>query len=184
MIFGRPKSAPERIEKLVIQVQDGDKNAFGKIYDHFVEQIYRFIYFKVGEKETAEDLTQTVFLKALERIGSYRRDSQFASWLFAITRNSITDYFRGRKTKISLDKIAEPEVPDNTQALEVQEDVDQLLKIIRSLGEDEQEIIVLNCVEQYNISEIAQMTDKTENNLRVLKHRALKKIKEKINNGK
>ena len=82
-------------ENLVRQAIDGNQSAFTQLYDEHFDRIYRYIYFRVNSRAEAEDLTQEVFLKALEAIGSYKwRDVPFASWLFRIAHNQVIDHSR------------------------------------------------------------------------------------------
>ena len=82
-------------ENLVRQAIDGNQSAFTQLYDEHFDRIYRYIYFRVNSRAEAEDLTQEVFLKALQAIGSYKwRDVPFASWLFRIAHNQVIDHSR------------------------------------------------------------------------------------------
>jgi len=184
MFFSRGKQTSVSLDKLVASAQNGDAEAFGQIYDQYIERVYRFVYFKVGRKEVAEDLTQNIFMKALENLSKYRNEGSFNAWVFAISRNTVIDYYRTKRADISLDLVKEPPAADNTQSLEIKEEFEQVFKVLQDLSEAEQEVIILHSIEQYSFSEIAEITDRTEEYLRVLKHRALKKLKEELDYGK
>ena len=177
MIFGSRKTEREKIDELVEKSQNGDSKAFGELYEQFIDKIFRFVFFRVGRREVAEDLTQTVFLKALEHIKGFRKESQFSSWLFTIARNSIIDYYRSRKPVYSLGEFDELVAKDNTQDYESKEILVETLNAIRRLKEEEQEVIILHSVEEYSFEEIARITKKSPGALRILKHRALRKLK-------
>ncbi|HEX7456167.1 MAG TPA: RNA polymerase sigma factor [Candidatus Nanoarchaeia archaeon] len=184
MIFGHRKPSSASLNTLIASAQNGNTEAFGEIYDQYIERVYRFVYFKVGRKEIAEDLTQDIFMKALENLGKYRNEGSFDAWIFAISRNTVIDYYRTKKGEISLDLIREPHAVDNTQHLEIKEEFERVFKVLQDLSEAEQEVIILHSIEQYSFSEIAGITDRNEEYLRVLKHRALKKLKEELGYGK
>ena len=183
MWFGKKAPDSSSIADLVTAAQDGDLECFGEIYDQFVGQIFRYIYFKTGEKVVAEDLTQTVFLKALERIEQLKGNGSFVSWLYKIARNVIIDYYRGRHKTVSLDMVGEIADSGNGHSLEPKEKLEETLKALVTLNEEEQEVIVLHCVEEYSFEEIAKITKKSPGALRILKHRALGKLKKAVNYG-
>ena len=80
---------------LVARAKEGEAEAFGLLYDFYMPRIYRFVLFKVGRREEAEDLTQGVFLKAWEHVEAYEsRGYPFSSWLYRIARNTVTDHHR------------------------------------------------------------------------------------------
>lgn len=180
MIFGQEKADRKKIEALVEKSQNGDSKAFGQLYDQFVDKIYRFILFRVSNKEVAEDLTQTVFLKALENIGNFRKDSQFSSWLYTIARNNVIDHYRGKKPTTFVNDFDNIESRDNTQDFEAKEFLAETLSAMKRLNEEEQEVITLHSVEEYSFEEIARITDKSPGALRILKHRALKKLRSSL----
>lgn len=180
MVFGDGKREKEKINRLVEKSQNGDPKAFGELYERFIDKIFRFIFFRVGRKEVAEDLTQTVFLKALENIKSFRKESQFSSWLFAIARNSVIDHYRGKKPVFRLGEFDELLVKDNTNDYESKEQLAETLNAIGRLKEEEREVIILHSIEEYSFEEIARITKKSSGALRILKHRALKKLKSEL----
>ena len=184
MWFGKKAPDHSSLADLVTAAQDGDLECFGEIYDQFVGQIFRYIYFKTGERTIAEDLTQNVFLKAIERIDQLKGNGSFVSWLYAIARNVIIDYYRGKHKTVSLDLIGEIADSGNGHSLESKETLEETLKALGTLNEEEQEVIVLHCVEEYSFEEIAKITKKSPGSLRILKHRALGKLKTVVDYGK
>ena len=86
------------IERLVQQARDGDAGAFGQLFDHYGEPIYRYIASRVNRPSDAEDLTQVVFVKALEALPRYEsRGIPFGGWLFRLARNTVIDHVRTRR---------------------------------------------------------------------------------------
>ena len=81
--------------KIIKRAQRGDQEHFGRLYDHYTPQIYRFVFFKVGHQQEAEDLTHEIFLNAWKNIDNFTyRGHPFSSWLYQIARNRIIDYYR------------------------------------------------------------------------------------------
>ncbi len=185
--------AKRRQEKeLLSGVKNRDKEAFIKAYDLYVDQIFRFVYFKVGNKEEADDLTSIVFLKTW----NYIQDSSVEDFktlkflIYKIARTSIIDYYR--KTS-NLNKVAfvnkegEPiDIKDEKQNIARQAEINSDFGIIeqklKELKDEYREVIVLRFIDELNIKEIAVILDKPKNNVRVLVHRALKALRELTDN--
>src|SRR3990172_3766788 len=81
----------------VHQAKSGDADAFARLYDAYVERVYRYIFFRVADDQTAEDLTSLVFLRVWEHLSRYRLDGSFLAWLYTIARNAVIDHYRTRK---------------------------------------------------------------------------------------
>lgn len=172
-------------EKLLLYkiITKRDAESYGLLYDKYVEKIYRFIYFKVQNKEDAEDLTSEVFLKAWQYIISKTPSTieSLSGLLFSIARNAIIDLYRERAKKplVSIEIVSEvASEQKEKETLEYQEDISHMIGLIKKLKQDYQEVLLLKYVEDLKISEIAKVTGKSTMNVRVLLHRAMKKLKE------
>ncbi len=179
---------PEKdIDILVKRAADGDAAAFGELYDIHVDQIYRHIYYRVGNTNDAEDLTQQVFIRAWHAMKRYRKKSTpFVGWLFTISRNLVIDFYRSRKDKVSLDddyQIASRE-PALEQRAEIEMEHEEVLKNIARLPEEHRQVVVMRFIEDYSFGEIASVLNKTEGAIRVTLHRALKKMRDFMEEGK
>jgi len=87
------------IEALVTRAKKGDADAFGEVYDYYVDQIHRYIFFRVPQGE-AEDMVETVFMKAWEKLYQYKPKTHgFGAWLFRIAHNAVVDMYRVKKDK-------------------------------------------------------------------------------------
>ncbi|HTL39819.1 MAG TPA: sigma-70 family RNA polymerase sigma factor, partial [Methylomirabilota bacterium] len=86
----------EELKKNLKLAQNGNSSAFAEIYDYFSEKIYRFIYFRVGHKEVAEDILADTFVKAWQKINQINSPLALSAWLYQIARNNIIDYYRVR----------------------------------------------------------------------------------------
>jgi DNA-directed RNA polymerase specialized sigma24 family protein len=82
---------------LVARAKDGDGEAFGQLFDHYVGEVYAFVAVRLVDRQTAEDVTQTIFVRALQSLASCRDDAAFPGWLFAIARNIVTDTYRSNR---------------------------------------------------------------------------------------
>jgi len=172
----------QKMQALVEKVQKGDKNAFGEIYELLLDRVYRFIYFRTGNKEDAEDLTETVFIKIWKSIPSYKNKGlPFEAWVFRIARNIVIDHYRTKKPKITLDENLKDSLPDNKETPEDLLHNEMLKKIIlnkmRLLPEAYKEIIILKFIEDKENSEISDILEKPIDQVRVLQSRALKALK-------
>src|ERR1700692_3548847 len=101
------------IDGLVLRAKAGDAEAFGQLFDHYHQPVYRFIAFRVTRPSDAEDLTQTVFVKALEALPRYEaRGIPFGGWLFRLARNTVIDHVRTRHEHADLEVVAEQSSTD------------------------------------------------------------------------
>jgi len=172
----------DAVAQLLDKAKKGEEAALGEIYNLYFKKIYRFIFFRVGHKEIAEDLAEEVFLKAFTKIASITNENSFEGWLYQVARNLVIDYYRQKKQVIALDEVEntleyETNVIDIVN-LEGQQKI--LLKLIRELAPEQQMVIRLKFFEDLENGEIAQLMDKNEGAIRVIQHRAINKIKELI----
>jgi len=156
----------------------GDHEAFGKLYEDYVERIFNYVYYRTGNQHDAEDLTARVFFRAMRRIPQYQeRGLPVSAWLYRIAHNLVANWHRdrGRRPEISLDDgftaIPHSEHPEIT-LLQLEEQ-DHLLRIIRDLPPERQQLIILKFVEHMSNSEIGQIMGKTEGAVKSLYHRTL-----------
>src|SRR3989344_2286637 len=97
----------EQLKHNLQQAQNGDSLAFAEVYDHFSGRIYKFIYFRVGHKEVAEDILSDTFVKAWQKINQINSPAALSGWLYQIAKNNIIDYYRIKKETIALDDVSE-----------------------------------------------------------------------------
>lgn len=168
-------------ESLVDRAANGDAEAFGRLYDIYADRIYRHIYYRTGNMEDAKDLMQEVFTRAWQALPKYKKTkTPFLGWLFTISHNRVIDYYRTKKdytylnTEITMadhekspEKLAEAEMMQQ-----------QVRKAILQLPGDQQEVIIMSFIEGFEYHEIAKALNKSEGNIRVIVHRALKKMRE------
>lgn len=160
-----------------------DKQAFVEAYDLYVDQIFRFIYFKVGNKEEAEDLVSMVFLKCWNYIyeghlGDYQT---LKALLYKIARNTVIDHYRksSKRQDLALEEVSESvavidekQNPENEAAVNI--DFQKLMEEkLPQLKDEYREVIVLRFINELSIAEISKVLGKTSGNVRVMIHRAL-----------
>lgn len=158
-----------------------DSDAFGELYDLFVERVYRYLYFRTGSHPEAEDLTEQVFLKAWEAIGRYRWQGRpFLAWLYRLAHNAHIDYVRSQKPTTSLNNDDHPvELPSSAAAVELSRalDADLLARALGELTPDQQQVIVMKFLEGLDNEQIAQNLAKREGAIRALQMRALMSLR-------
>lgn len=175
----------KNIQLLVSQAQAGDTEAYGEIYDLLVDRIYRFIYFKTGKSEEAEDLTEQTFLKAYESLNNFKNQGlPFEAWIFRIARNLVIDHYRSKKRFIDLEEIEE--LAGNNLPLDewvgIKITYQAVLEVIKKLPAAYQEIIILKFIEEKENEEISIYLNKPVDQIRVLQSRALKALRRLLSN--
>ena len=170
----------EELKRILQKAQNGDSEAFGLIYEHFSEKIYRFIYFRVSHKEVAEDILSDTFVKAWQKINQINTPQALSGWLYQIAKNNIIDYYRIKKDLVPLadvEETLEDQVsPVDIINLNLQQK--KILEVLSQLPEDQREVIKYRFFEDLTSEEIAYVLGKTEGAIRVLQHRAVLKLKE------
>ncbi len=159
---------------------NSDTEAFAKLYDKYVSQIYRFVYFKVGTREEAEDIVSEVFLKAWNYLQNKKSVQSFRGLLYQIARNSIIDLYRSKARNPEFLLTEEMEIGDHGEwSKKMSDEIDnrELLESIKKLKQEYQEIVTLRFIEQLSLQEIGQITGKSMVTVRVTLHRAIAKLK-------
>lgn len=174
--------APLSLEsQLIEQAKAGNADAFAKLYDAYADEIYRFIFFRVSNQQTAEDLTSQLFLKAWDNLDRYqtRRDASFRAWLMQIARNLVIDYYRTFKESASLEQIMTAE-PDPT--MNVVKEVERRLQgewlqtKLQQLTGEQKEVVTLKFIHGLSTKEIAALMNKKEGAIRALQMRGLQAL--------
>ena len=169
-------------EKIVfLRLKSGDSDAFAFFYDKYVTRIYRFVLIKVSNKQVAEDLTQDIFLKTWQHLVDKRNVKSFQAFIFRVARNRVIDHYRqSNKQELPLEYVPEIiDMSDNIEKdLDKAIDKDKLLQKIQQLKPTYQEVLLLRYLEDLSIDDIARVIQKDKNNVRVIIHRALNKLKQ------
>lgn len=166
--------------ELISRAGQGEIFAYGILYDRYLDSLYRYIYYRVSNHEEAEDLTETVFLKAWETLPRMRTEKMnFRAWLYRIAHNLVVDYYRTRKPNLPLEHANDlhDDAPTPETNLQVIEEGQQLSLAIARLKPDLKEVLVCRFISGMSHAETAKIMGLAEGHVRVLQHRALRKIR-------
>jgi len=172
----------QQIKELeIVELAKSDPTKFEALYKKYYEQIFRYIYQRVEDKETAFDLTSQVFLKAMNNISKYEyRGVPFSSWLYRIAKSEVYQSYRDLKTN----RVVNVDVSNISNLMEEMEDesgreerVSKVLQNLRNLKEQDLSLIELRFFEKRSFKEIADMLYITENNAKVKCFRVIEKLK-------
>lgn len=154
-----------------------DPIAFGALYERYVNQIYNYIYYRVGNHQDAEDLVARTFFRALQHIGNYEdRGAPVSAWFYRIAHNLVANWHRdqGRHPVISLEATPLDNFPDSPETVaEINEERNRLLSVVHRLPADRQELLVLKFTGHMSNAEIGAIMERTEGAIKSLYHRTL-----------
>lgn len=182
-------------EALIERAGNGETEAFGQLYERYVNRIYNYIYYRTGNVNEAEDLTARVFQRAYRHIQNYnQRGVPFSAWLYRIAHNLVANWYRdrSRKKEVALDE----RLPSSSSfdfpesSLVKDQEMERLLKSIRKLPPERQQLIILKFVEGMSNADIGVIMRRSEGAIKSLYHRTLISLrkelekKEKKNNKK
>ncbi len=164
-------------KNLVHKACGGDKEAFATLYESHFDKIYRYVVIKIGNRTEAEDMTQQVFIKAYESIGSYQYQGvPFSSWLFRIAHNQIVDFIRkeSKKPTVQLDESLPIMGDSDPQGeVELKLNVEQVVLASKQLTKAQREVISLRFAGGLSIAEVATTMKRSENAVKALQHSAI-----------
>jgi RNA polymerase sigma-70 factor (TIGR02952 family) len=182
--------APEGVDvwTLVRGAQTGDAEAFGLLYDHYATMVYRYVYHRVGDRATAEDVTSETFVRALRRIDSLSfQGRDVGAWLVTIARNIVLDHVKSSRYRL---EVTTADMRDADRATDGPEDAviahltnQQLLECVRQLGSEQQECIVLRFLHGLSVAETAQIMGKKDGAIKALQHRAVRRLARLLPDG-
>ena len=171
---------------LYLRLKQKDKDAFIKAYDSYIDDIYRFIYFKVGSKEDAEDITSQVFLKSWDYIqnNNLLEYKTIKAFFYRVARNTVIDHYRDKSNqknisinnKESLIDIIDEKV-DLSGEMDLKSDIKNIQQAMQELKDEYREVLLLRYINELSVKEIAEILDKSKGNVRVLIFRAIKALK-------
>src|SRR5215470_14729274 len=171
------------VERLVGDAQAGDPRAFGRLFDHYHASVYRYIASRVQRPTDAEDLTQHVFVKALEALPRYEaRGVPFGGWLFRLARNAVIDHVRTRHDHAELDSIIGwthgDAGPDEIAV--VRQELDAIGAALANLTDEQREAIELRFFAGLSAREAAEAMGKQEGTVRGLQFRAIASLRRQL----
>jgi RNA polymerase sigma-70 factor (ECF subfamily) len=171
-------------EQGLVEAAKKDPKDFAILYETYYEQIYRYIYLRLDNKEQAFDATQQVFLKAMDNLYKYEyRGIPFASWLYRIAFSEINNLFRQEKflRTVNIDSVSVYNIIEEIQESKIDHYHDKIVSIIsEQLEEDQLQLIEMRFFEKRSFKEIAEILDITENNAKVRTYRVLELLKKSL----
>ncbi|MCD6291160.1 MAG: sigma-70 family RNA polymerase sigma factor [Anaerolineae bacterium] len=170
---------------MLVERAKTDPKAFGELYERYVNRIYNYIYYRVGDPSDAEDLTARTFFRALDHIDRYvDRGIPFSAWLYRIAHNLVANWHRDRSRHkmVSLEGLLRLSAPGDSPEREAErnEERDALLAAIRRLPPDRQQLLILKFGEHLSNYEIGQIMGRTEGAIKSLYHRTLIALREDL----
>jgi RNA polymerase sigma-70 factor (ECF subfamily) len=171
------------IERLVGEAQAGDAWAFGSLFDHYHLPVYRYIASRVQRPSDAEDLTQLVFVKALEALPRYEaRGIPFGGWLFRLARNAVIDHVRTRHEHVDLDAAADHAGSDAgpDEVTVARQELDEVAAALATLTDDQRDAIALRFFAGLSAREAADVMGKQEGTVRGLQFRAIGALRRQL----
>ncbi|HEU5266755.1 MAG TPA: sigma-70 family RNA polymerase sigma factor [Jatrophihabitans sp.] len=167
--------------RLVRRAQQGDGDAFGQLYDRYVDVVFRFVYFRVNDRTLAEDFTSETFLRALRRITTISYQGRdIGAWFVTIARNIVLDHLKSARHRLetpTADTIERDDPAPSTEAAVLASLQSQrLMQAVAKLGDEQRECIVLRFVQGMSVSETAAIMGKNDGAIKALQHRAVRKL--------
>jgi len=166
-------------EELVRRAKEHDQAAFSRLYEEYFDKIYRYIVIKIGSQTEAEDMTQQVFLKALQSISSFKwQGAPFSSWLYRIAHNQVVDYLRKKSKRPAIEEDP-PDIKDNNRKSDPQQitehnlSMEQMLNAARQLTAAQREVISLRFTSDLSTAEVARLMGKSQGAIKALQHSAI-----------
>ncbi len=160
-----------------------NRKKFSKIYNKHIDKLYRFVFLKVSSTEIAEDVTAQVFTKGWRKFKSGAKIDNVSAYLFQIARAEIANHYR-QSAKYKIISTAAVEVIEEGPTIEEEQQkkgqVEDMEQYLGQLKDEYQDVLILRYIDGYSIGEIALMMDKKEGTVRVLMHRALQALREKM----
>ena len=182
-----PELDPEadRVRALVELARDGDAEAFGQLYDHYVSGVFRFIYYRVGSRQLAEDLTSETFVRGLKAIQRFTwQGKDFGAWLTTIARNLIADHFKSSRSRL---EIVSDDIPEGrTSSRSTEDDVlsrisnELLFDAVNSLPPEQRDCILMRFIQGMSIAETAAALKRSEGAIKQLQLRAVRSLAKRV----
>lgn len=172
VVVSKQDQERDQVERAI----SGDPEAIAQLYRRYAPDIFRYLFYRLGHREAAEDLTSEVFLRALKALPRYeQRGLPFSAWLYRIAGARVADHFRRRRRHPTVQFSPEitagnhDPVEETTRRLTAE----TLQAALAQLTEDQQQVIVLRFVEGLSHAEVGQIMERSAGATRVLQYRAL-----------
>ena len=173
---------PPCTPQLIVRAQQGDTQAIGELYECYRVNIFRYLYYRTSDTQTADDLTSEVFLRMIRALNSYRQQEvAFLAWLFQIARNLLTDHYRKMSYRSHL-QLEEQEMvqqePNSHPHSEARLNSLAIRQALERLNDEQRDVIVMRFVTGMPIAEVAQALNKSEDAVKGLQRRGLAALRD------
>ncbi len=188
----RADAAHEAVWKLVGRAQQGDNAAFGELYDRYVDVVFRYVLFRVGDRNLAEDVTSETFLRALRRISTVSYQGRdVGAWFVTIARNLVLDHVKSSRYRLEVTTAEISETPAGIGAATGGPEHEvlaaatrtELMRCVAKLNPDQQECIVLRFLQGLSVAETATIMGRNEGAIKALQHRAVRRLAQLMPDG-
>jgi RNA polymerase sigma-70 factor (ECF subfamily) len=172
-------------EEVLIRASEGDRDAFGLLYGRYIDRIFNYVYYRTGNLHDAEDLTARVFQRAMNHIQNYTdRGVPFSAWLYRIAHNLVANWHRDRSRRQEIPINDVPVLPSKgdhpERNLVRSQEQDSLLRLIRRLPAERQNLLILKFVENMSNAEIGAIMGRSEGAVKSLYHRTLLALRDQL----
>ena len=165
--------------QLIEKYKSWDTNAFGLIYEKYIDQIYKFVYFKVSSKEIAEDIVSESFIKWLNSLEKFtpKTESSLKSWLYTIAYNNVKDYYRSKKEDVDIEEVFNIWVEEYFwENLDNKEKLTEVIEFLKNIKDEQRELLIMRIWNDLSYKEISEITGKSVGNCKKIVSRVLKNV--------
>jgi RNA polymerase sigma-70 factor (ECF subfamily) len=172
-------------EDVLTRASQGDRDAFGQLYERYIDRIFNYVYYRTGNLHDAEDLTARVFQRAMNHIKNYTdRGVPFSAWLYRIAHNLVANWHRDRSRRQEIPINDVPILPSKgdhpERNLVHSQEQEALLRLIRRLPSERQNLLILKFVENMSNAEIGSIMGRSEGAVKSLYHRTLLALRDQL----
>ena len=176
-------------EDVLNRAAQGEREAFGLLYERYIDRIFNYVYYRTGNRHDAEDLTARVFQRAMNHINNYTdRGVPFSAWLYRIAHNLVANWHRDRSRRQEIPINDVPILPSKgdhpERNLVRSQEEDALLRLIRRLPPERQNLLILKFVENMSNAEIGAIMGRSEGAVKSLYHRTLLALRDQLGDQK
>jgi RNA polymerase sigma-70 factor (ECF subfamily) len=165
--------------KIINDCQNGNMERFSELYDEYLDKIYRFVYYRTLHKQTAEDITQETFFKAMRSMSSVDSSKKFSSWLYKIAYNTVIDFYRAKKVTVDINELSDlADDTDLARDIDRREAFKKVMQALEKLSDSQRDIVMMRIWDEMPYREIAEVVGKDEGNCKVIFSRALARLRE------